>query len=136
MDYRELCTVQKPETLPQRCCDIGYLSCRNMEVFGALLYPSCSGAKVVYNGHDANVRSRIRAHFATDTSSTGALGLRHYPLSQWRWTVRLFSTPHFSEEISYKDRLQIDSLMNSSSGRCAVEHAWRVRYGWPILCKA
>lgn len=135
MSYDELKKVAKPQTLPERGCDIGLLSHDNRKVFDdTLLCTPESGVTVIYNGHESNVTRRIRAHFALNNKKTGALGLRHYPLSHRRWIVRYFSTPFFSN-ISRPDRSRIELLMNSYSGRCAVESAWRVKYGWPILCK-
>lgn len=135
MNYEELHGIQKPQTLPDKACNFGLISHENKQVFGAsLLCASESGYFVVYNGHEANVTSRIRAHFALNNNSTGALGIKHYPLSAKKWIVRYFSSPCFAD-ISESDRSQIELLMNSYSGRCAVESAWRVKYGWPILCK-
>lgn len=135
IDYNELRNIEKPQTLPDKGCNIGLLSHNNNEVFGtSLLCAKESGFTVIYNGHEANVTSRIRAHFALNNNSTGALGINHYPLSSKIWIVRYFSSPCITD-LSVEDKRQIESLMNSYSGRCAVESAWRVKYGWPILCK-
>lgn len=135
MNCDELHEIEKPKTLPDKGCNIGLLSHDNNEVFGAsLLCASTSGMTVIYNGHEENVTSRIRAHFALNNNSTGALGIRHYPLSRKKWIVRYFSTPCFTD-LPSDERSRIELLMNSYSGRCAVESAWRVNNGWPILCK-
>lgn len=135
MNYEELHNVVKPSTLPQKGCNIGLLTHSNMEVFGVhLLYSCLSGSTVIYNGHEANITARIRSHFALNNNQTGALGIRHYPLSNRRWLVRYFSSNCFTE-ISENYRSRVELLMNSKSGRAAVESAWRVKYGWPILCK-
>lgn len=136
MNYVELHAVEKPQALPDKGCNIGLLAHDNNEVFGnTLLCAHEDSIAVVYNGHEANVTSRIRAHFALNNNGTGALGIKHYPLSQKKWNVRYFSTPCFSTDISSENRMRIKLLMNSYSGRCAVESAWRVKYGWPVLCK-
>jgi hypothetical protein len=135
MNFDELQKLDKPQTLPDKGCNIGLLSHDNHEIFGtSLLCTSNSGMTVIYNGHEANVTSRIRAHFALNNNSTGALGLKHYPLSCKKWIVRYFSSTCFTE-LAIGDRSRIELLMNSYSGRCAVESAWRAKYGWPILCK-
>lgn len=136
MSYDDMHEVSKPSTLPENGCNIGHLSHENREVFGNVLLcrHSEEGNVVIYNGHEANVTSRIRAHFALANNKTGALGLKHYPLSIKKWQVRYFSTPCFTN-ISCEEKTQIEFLMNSYSGRCAVESAWRVENGWPILCK-
>ncbi len=135
MSYDEIHEVVKPSTLPVKGCDIGLVSRGNKEVFGtSLLCNPESGMTVIYNGHEANVTARIRAHFALNNNGTGALGIRHYPLSSKRWIVRYFSSTCFTE-ILESDKSRIELLMNSYSGRCAVESAWRVKYGWPVLCK-
>nr|WP_314899984.1 hypothetical protein [uncultured Deefgea sp.] len=136
MNYDELHSVEKPSSLPEKGCDIGLLCHANRAVFGTeLLCTTESGTRVIYNGHEANVKSRIRAHFALNNNSTGALGIKHYPLSSKRWIVRYFSETCFTNELDESDKSRIQYLMNSSSGRCAVESAWRVKYGWPVLCK-
>ncbi len=135
MNYDELHEIEKPKTLPDKGCNIGLLSHDNNEVFGtSLLCTGKSGITVIYNGHEKNVTSRIRAHFALNNNSTGALGIKHYPLSNKKWIVRYFSLPYFTQ-LSASDKSRIELLMNSYSGRCAVESAWRVKNGWPILCK-
>lgn len=78
MNYDELHAVEKPPSLPEKACNIGLLSHANKEVFGvSLLCANESGIMVVYNGHEANVTSRIRTHFALNNNSTGALGIKH-----------------------------------------------------------
>lgn len=135
MNYDEIHAVVKPPSLPDKGCNIGLLSHDNNEVFGAsLLCANESGLTVIYNGHEANVTSRIRAHFALNNNSTGALGIKHYPLSNKKWIVRYFSSPCFTD-VPTSDKSRIELLMNSYSGRCAVESAWRVKNGWPVLCK-
>lgn len=135
MNYDELDAVLKPPSLPDKGCNIGLLTHDNKEVFGAsLLCANESGITVIYNGYEANVTSSIRAHFALRNNSTGALGIKHYPLSNKKWFVRYFSSPCFTD-IPESDKLRIELLMNSYSGRCAVESAWRVKNGWPVLCK-
>ncbi|TMP75893.1 hypothetical protein [Pseudoalteromonas sp. S1608] len=135
MDYDELHGLEKPPSLPDKGCNIGSLTHINKEIFGgSLLCKAKLGDMVIYNGHEANITSRIRAHFALNNNKTGALGLKHFPLSQKKWIVRYFSSKCFAD-IGSNDKKRIELLMNSYSGRCAVESAWRVKYGWPVLCK-
>jgi hypothetical protein len=136
MNYSELHAVPRPATLPESGCDIGAVSHANGSVFGEKLLcePDAKGRVVIYNGHEGNVSSRVRAHFALQNHRTGALGLNHFPLSHHAWEVRVFSTPCLGElEGEEKSRVQL--LMNSKPGRCAVETAWRANFGWPVLCK-
>lgn len=135
MNFDELHEIEKPRTLPGKGCNIRLRSHANNEVFGtSLLCASNSGMTVIYNGHEANVTSRIRAHFALNNNSTGAIGIKHYPLSGKKWIVRYFSSPCITD-LSAGDKSRIELLMNSYSGRCAVESAWRVKNGWPLLCR-
>jgi hypothetical protein len=135
MKYDELHTVVKPTSLPAKGCDIGLLTRKNKDLFGlSLLCASESDITVIYNGHEGNVRSRLRAHFSLKNNQTGALGIKHYPLSNETWIVRYFSSACFTD-ISASDKSRIELLMKSYTGRCAVESAWRVKYGWPALCK-
>lgn len=136
MSFADLHAIQRPPSLPENGCDIGTLSHSNSEIFGPelLCKTGTSGGIVVYNGHEKSVCDRVRAHFSLNNNRTGALGLKHFPLQAQKWEVKLFATPclgDLPEEI--RDRVQL--LMNSKSGRCAVESAWRAQYGWPVLCK-
>lgn len=136
MTYDEMHEVAKPSSLPQSGCDVGVMTHNNKDVFKDILLCAAdySGFRVVYNGHEKNVTARIRSHFALNNDRTGALGIKHYPLSKRRWQVKLFSSPCFGD-ISPTDKSQIELLMNTPTGRCAVECAWRAKYGWPVLCK-
>jgi hypothetical protein len=136
MNYSDLHALPKPSTLPQSGCDIGAVSRTNRSVFGEklLCQPDIKGSVVVYNGHESNISARVRAHFALQNDRTGALGLKHFPLSHHAWEVRVFSVPCLGNlKGDQKSRIQL--LMNSKSGRCAVETAWRATFGWPVLCK-
>ena len=136
MKYADLIAVPRPPTLPECGCDIGAISHSNRDVFGEnlLCEPDNNGNIVIYNGHEGNVSSRVRAHFALQNDRTGALGLKHFPLSLYAWEVRLFSAPCLGS-LHGEERSCVQSLMHSKSGRCAVETAWRAVYGWPVLCK-
>jgi hypothetical protein len=136
MNYTELHGISRPATLPECGCNIGAVSRSNRNVFGEelLCRPNDEGLVVVYNGHEKSVSARVRAHFALQNNRTGALGLNHFTLSHQRWEVRVFSTPCLAG-LNDDEKSRVQSLMNSKSGRCAVETAWRAIYGWPVLCK-
>lgn len=132
----ELKMIERPTTLPPKGCDIGALSRSNDETFGAdlLCKPGENGSLVVYNGHESKISDRVRAHFALNSDSTGAIGLKHFSLHKHSWEVRVFAAPCLgSLPIEVQPRVQL--LMSSKSGRCAVETAWRAVYEWPVLCK-
>ncbi|ANQ86145.1 hypothetical protein dqs_3117 [Azoarcus olearius] len=132
----ELQALDRPNTLPLKGCNVGETSRANWETFGPELLCKSSedGRLVVYNGHEDSVCSRVRAHFALNNDRTGALGLRHFLLHDRTWEVRVFASPCLAN-LSDTDRARVTRLMNSKSGRCAVESAWRALYGWPVLCK-
>ena len=132
----ELHAVQRPDSLPKKGCDIGALSLANSEIFGTelLCKQSEDGQLVVYNGHEGMVCDRVRAHFALMNNQTGALGLKHFPLHDRAWEVRVFAEPCL-QSLPTEAYKCVGRLMNSYSGRCAVETAWRAVYGWPVLCK-
>lgn len=136
MSLSDLCAVQRPDSLPKRGCDIGALSRTNSEIFGTELLcgQSEEGQVVVYSGHESMVCSRVRAHFALMNNQTGALGLKHFPLHDRGWQVRVFAAPCL-QSLPTEAHKRVVQLMNSYSGRCAVETAWRAVYGWPALCK-
>jgi hypothetical protein len=136
MTYREMHDVPRPDKLPRNACDIGSQSHVNLDTFGSALL--CQHDKelrvVIYNGHEGNVKNRVRTHFVLGNDSTGAIGLVHYPLSHKSWRVHMFSESCI-KNIEKAQASRIRLLLNSATGRCAVESAWRTKYGWPILCK-
>lgn len=133
----ELCAIPRPDRLPGKACDISTLSTTNVETFGAelLCRPGEDGQVVVYNGHEGKVCNRVRSHFALRNNQTGALGLKHFPLHDRAWEVRVFASPCL-QSLPPASRRCIERLMNSRSGRRAVETAWRAVYGWPVLCRS
>ncbi len=135
--YTDLHNLNKPSSLPAKGCDFGLITHENQGVFGAelLCEPSEDEWLVVYNGHEKSIKSRVRSHFALNNDRTGALGLCHYPVSAWEWKIRMFSVGQIDPGASPELRRQIELLIKSKSGRCAVESSWRVKNGWPVLCK-
>ncbi|QRK12297.1 hypothetical protein JQX13_21085 [Archangium violaceum] len=136
MRYEELAELDRPTSLPQKGCNMGALVREHLSIFGQelLCKPDSSGMLVLYNGHEQQVSSRVRAHFTLGNDRTGALGLRHYGISARRWALRVFSNPCLTQQgdaVSQKIR----TLMQSKAGRCSIESAWRAVHGWPVLCK-
>lgn len=136
LSVQELQAVPRPGSLPHKGCDISALSCSNSKIFGPTLLcaPDATNKVVVYNGHEGRVCDRVRSHFSLKNDRTGALGLKHYSLQKRAWEVRVFSTPCL-DSLQVEDRDRVQRIMDSKSGRCAVETAWRAVFGWPILCK-
>jgi hypothetical protein len=132
----ELCALERPTTLPLKGRDIGEVARVNLGTFGSELLCKTreDGLLLVYNGHEKSVCDRVRAHFSLKNDKTGALGLRHFVLHSRRWEVRLFSAPCL-DDVPESQRSRLAGLMASKSGRSAVESAWRVAHGWPVLCK-
>lgn len=136
MNLTELHAVQRPQSLPENGCDVGTLSLSNSNTFGSALLcaPDANSKVVIYNGHEGSVCDRVRSHFSLNNNRTGALGIRHYLLQKRAWEVRLFAAPCL-DGLPADDRPRVQLLMNSKTGRCAVETAWRTEFGWPVLCK-
>lgn len=137
IDYKELSDLQKPILLPEKGCDFGELAKANKGIFNDLLIKRDKISKllIIYNGHEKNLQSRIRSHYALQNDKTGSLGIIHYPLSNKQWEIRYFTEDEIKNNINEKDKQQIIKLLNSATGRCSIESAWRVKYGWPVLCK-
>ncbi|MBF0502817.1 MAG: hypothetical protein HQM09_21965 [Candidatus Riflebacteria bacterium] len=131
----EITSIQKPSDLSERSCDFGGTATQNHRLFGRDVCQKKSQLAVVYNGHEANVLSRIRAHFAVDNKFTGALGIKKYGLSWAKWRISFFLRQHIDNEIDAQDREKIVSICNSKTGRIAIEQLWRSKYGWPLFCK-
>ncbi|MBP7808648.1 MAG: hypothetical protein KA163_05110 [Bacteroidia bacterium] len=127
----------RPAGLPLKGCDFTHTSNLLMTHFGEDLITRMdnSNLKVVYNGHEKNVMGRVRSHFALNNPLTGALGLNYYSLSQYNWRLLYFTTRDL-ERIPEGSRQGLTNLLNFRTGRIALENAWRIKHGWPPLCKA
>jgi hypothetical protein len=135
ISYEELQDMIRPRSLPSSGCDFGLVSHKNIDTFGVdKLCTFCHGEAVIYNGHEGNVMSRIRTHFILNNNRTGALGIKHYPLSSREWKVKIF-TQKLINNLPADIQEQVRRLLNNKTGRCSIESAWRVKNGWPILCK-
>lgn len=139
MDIQDLTGLQKPNSLPQKACDFGAVSQTNINLFKEEIYYKKSHVQVViYNGHEKNVLNRVRSHFAVANDKTGALGINHYPLSNKKWDVSVFHKGILNTItcLTGDQKKEIAQFCDSKTGRTAVEAAWRVTHGWPLLCKA
>jgi hypothetical protein len=132
--------IKRPELLPERACDFGETTLNNLEIFSSsqdaltnfLTKQDPNGLSVVYNGQQGNVMNRARAHFALDNKTTAALGIKHYNLSHYKWTLKYFTTNEIDKLKSHNDIIK--KMLNHERGRLALENAWRAEYGFPILC--
>jgi len=139
ISYQELAGTTRPSSLPDKGCNFRATADSNTEVLGrqALCEADPEGRLVVYNGHEKRVDARVRSHFSLSDNNhkTGAMGITHYKeFCRTEWLVRTFTSDQvnlFDSEVSR----QIGLLVNSKTGRCAVESAWRTAFGWPVLCK-
>jgi hypothetical protein len=59
----DLKDLVKPNNLPNSACDFGDVSKSNATLFNSETCQNKSHINIVYNGQDANVLGRIRAHF-------------------------------------------------------------------------
>ncbi len=138
IDYEDLKTLVPQETavLPRNACSIKTLTEENLSTFGNQNLCSINEQKclIIYNGHQAGTIGRIREHFMLNNQHTGALGLKHYPLSNRKWTLSYFTEKHI-EILEANLQQQVKNLVQKKSGRVAIENSWRARYGWPVLCK-
>tara|TARA_R100000935_G_scaffold58869_1_gene98826 strand:+ start:9428 stop:10036 length:609 start_codon:yes stop_codon:yes gene_type:complete len=137
--FEELQEMQllKEKELPKSACEISELSLKNYRTFGEdyLCKLDVNGTRIIYNGHQGSVITRIRQHFTLNNENTGALGLKYYPLSQKKWVIRYFGNSHIDRLPSHIQS-DVKSIISTQSGRIAIENAWRAKHGWPILCKA
>lgn len=132
----DIIDIERPILLPERGCDFGETARSNLQSFAPSLLVSAnsSGLTVVYNGHRGDVGERVRTHFHLANNSTGALGIRHYNHSNSNWILKYFTTSDIPS-LSIENPEIISNLLHSKTGRTAVENAWRIKNGWPILCK-
>lgn len=130
--------IKKPTSLPDNGCDFQETTLKNINTFpdNLLSRPSKNELKVIYNGHEKNVMSRVRQHFSLSNNRTGALGIKHYSLSNQNWVLRYFTSMDINRLKKNKtDRDLITKLLDNKTGRTALENAWRIKNGWPVLCK-
>ncbi|MEI6487739.1 MAG: hypothetical protein WCP52_02185 [Bacteroidota bacterium] len=132
-----LSQLKLPKEFPKNGCNFSETSYNNVKTFGdsLLTYLDEKKQRVVYNGHQQNVMNRVRQHFHLDNQTTGALGIKKYSLSSSTWILKYFTLNDVPKIIDEKEKSQITSLLNSTTGRIALENAWRIKYGWPPLCK-
>jgi len=87
---------------------------------------------VVYNGKARNLKSRAMEHQRGD-KRTYCLCLKEYKaLYTYNWTFCFVPISCFStlKEVLSGELLQEEKLL-----RHAAEQAWRVKHGWPVLCR-
>ena len=131
--------VIEPDNLPKQACRFASLSTSNFDLFYNSLCHPINGRTVVYNGHEQNIYSRVRSHFALNNDNTGALGIRSYQsLSTIPWAVQIFHKGYIDAitDITDAQRSELLKFCNSNIGRTAIEQSWRSIYGWPILSRA
>lgn len=136
MPLSDLKALARPEELPKSACDFGNVSRLNDALFDSEICQKKTHIGIVYNGHDANVISRIRAHYL-GISGNGSLGLRYYTISKCNWSVSLFHRKMLNKMSHLSDeKKSISDFCSNHTGRIAIEGVWRTIYGWPVLCKA
>lgn len=91
---------------------------------GIAIVPSDAEGYVVYNGEAANLKARAREH-ENGHPKTYCLGLSGYEILRiYKWTF------------CYVTMSSCKGLPNTDKAlRLAVEQVWRVKNGWPILCR-
>ncbi|MCM3291869.1 hypothetical protein M3661_17250 [Paenibacillus sp. MER 180] len=133
---QNLIKVKTPVELPKKGTNIVETSKDNLKIFRENLCNSDeNGLLVIYNGHEKNVFTRIRSHFALNNDLTTAIGFRTYNLSQYDLRVRIFHHKFEMDDLKETDKEVVRRLLETKRGRVAIEQYWRTIYGWPILCK-
>ncbi|WP_224243194.1 hypothetical protein [Hyalangium gracile] len=94
--------------------------------------------RVVYNGTHETVFSRLRNHTATTDQGPYSIGLNLYPdlVRKHRWSVCIFHIEMIDAiEVLANDEKRVfkELVTKHARSRVAVEMAWRMRYGWPLL---
>jgi hypothetical protein len=132
----DLKQIVTPKNLPEKGTNIATLVTKNIEIFQEnLCDPDKDGFLVIYNGHEQNVFSRIRSHFALNNNKTTAIGFGKYDISNYDLEVRIFHHKLPMDGLSENDKSFVIKLLKEKAGREAVESCWRAYSGWPILCK-
>lgn len=135
MDETDFKKILTPNNFPKNGIRFSERANEVTRIFTHNIYKQNENELVFYNGHESSVFNRIRSHFSLNNDKTGALGIGKYKLSQYKFKVKIFHCYFDMDDLSKEDSEYIKGLIKEKSGREAIESAWRVLYGWPILCK-
>ena len=93
---------------------------------GIAIMQSGNEEYVIYNGEADNLKARAREHLQGH-SKTFCLGLSNYQniIGQFKWVFCYVSASDCKTVQNKADKIL----------RNAIEQAWRVKHGWPILCR-
>lgn len=140
ISIEEIKRLEKPENLPKKGADFSRIATKMEKIFGENINKD-EEELTIYNGHAKNVFGRVREHFELKNNSTGALALSKYPLSNYKFKVRIFHIGLLdkicntkNQEVVVKKEI-LENLLNEEVSRESIEMAWRIKYGWPILCE-
>lgn len=127
----DICKIETPNDLPDNARKIADTAKDVVRIFKVedICTPDNKKGLVIYNGHEKNVFTRIRSHFALNNNQTGALGLG------FNLRVKIFHVHLPMDDLEPHDQEYIRKLLKEKMGREAVESCWRFLYGIPILCK-
>ena len=124
-----------PNLFPTKGIKFSEIATFNLSRFNSCVIPSLE-CKVVYNGQAGEICNRIRCHFVLDNNTTGALGLKHYPLSQHQWKASFFHEDMIDElDLSDSEKGMLKILISNKPNREIIENLWRFLFGWSILSK-
>lgn len=143
MSIEEIKELRKPQKLPERGADFSRIAKKMERIFGKNIREVENTDKkelIIYNGHASSVFDRVKTHFSLNNNKTGALGLAKYDLSRYKFNVRIFHIGLLGDENTEGQEVVVkkeilENLLNEKVGREAIEMAWRINYGWPILCE-
>lgn len=134
MSIEGIKSLRKPQDLPENGANFSEIANEIERIFEKNIRHKHDKELIIYNGQADKVIDRIRTHFVLNNDSTGALALSKYRLSKYKFKVRIFNIKLLDNK-NTKDKEFIKNLLNEKVGREAIEMAWRIKYGWPILCK-
>ena len=130
-------SIVTPQSFPEKGVRFADIASTNEELLESYLCHNKSKIPVIYNGEAKSVFSRIRDHFSLNNNTTSALAISQYSLSNDSWKVSVYHIGMLRENqyLSDTDKIRIEKLLKSKTGRLALENSWRTIFGWPILCE-
>ncbi|MEG1142455.1 MAG: hypothetical protein RSE41_08460 [Clostridia bacterium] len=136
MSIQNIKNIKKPQKFPKNGADFPRISKKMDEVFGENIRQVEGDELIIYNGHASSIFDRIKTHFSLNNDKTGALALAKYDLSNYKLKIRFFHMDLLNDkDVEEEFKNYLNKIVNEKTGREAIEMAWRIKYGWPILCE-
>lgn len=138
ISIEDIKNLRKPQELPKKGADFSRIAKKIENIFGENIRGINNNELVIYNGHASSVFDRVKTYFSLNNNKTSALALAKYDLSCYKFKLRIFHIGLLNDNSEDEENVNkkfLENLLNQKVGRELIEIAWRIEYGWPILCE-